>query len=753
MPALLAIPRRSTFPIQWTPALVKYINSAYDEDGNLYSADAQALDNLRQQAITSPSLETLFTYYSQLTFVCSRFPLNIGLEFAWLTAFQPTQPPVVHPNLFFEKSCILFSIGAVYSQLGCTEQRLSSDSIRKACSYFQQAAGCFKYIQREIVPDMRVVPMCDVSPAVLGTLIHLMLAQAQECVWQKAVMEHLKHGTIARLAIKVADFYESVLREMPSCIPEDWQTYTRIKASYFVAVAQYHKANECISQGRYGEEIGRLRVAEKANRCALDLIISSFQLIQHGVMHAGFVNEVRQLEEVIEHDLIRAEKDNDIVYVETVPEEAQLSPILRSDMVKPIIPPDLLEPAYWKKHPEVEIRRPLFQALVPFAVHQAASMYKDKKDQAVAEITASCAKLSEEATQLMEEFNLPFSMDVMDVTILPVNLMSCAEEVQHEGGIQSLKDMLEKIQELSKKNVDFIEEGFNVLEDENEQDEILQRQYGSLWARPSSKSLTGPLLSQGARFHDTIQAAQKADRIVRAKVTNWGKAIELLSRPVSEIKANLPFTKDDPHYPQLEVLVNQLRDAVEKIQTAKHEHNKISQDAETLSASDDISEPLLVKADALTGGSPIIKMEPEQFGDVFEAQLAKYAPLNTKLQMCVKDHAENLTHLRDLYEQFSLVAQGSHLAVKREKTVKNLEQAFLKFKEIRTNLVEGIKFYSQYTDTLSKFRDSCTDYAFARRMEASELARSGASPADSLFPFSRCSLLIQGRTKETVKMT
>ncbi|KAL0089808.1 hypothetical protein F4703DRAFT_1842785 [Phycomyces blakesleeanus] len=77
MPALLAIPRRSTFPIQWTPALVKYINSAYDEDGNLYSADAQALDNLRQQAITSPSLETLFTYYSQLTFVCSRFPLNV----------------------------------------------------------------------------------------------------------------------------------------------------------------------------------------------------------------------------------------------------------------------------------------------------------------------------------------------------------------------------------------------------------------------------------------------------------------------------------------------------------------------------------------------------------------------------------------------------------------------------------------------------------------------------------------------------
>lgn len=61
---------------------------------------------------------------------------------------------------------------------------------------------------------------------------------------------------------------------------------------------------------------------------------------------------------------------------------------------------------------------------------------------------------------------------------LPKRLVDYAEEVQHEGGIQSLHDMMQKIQVLSKKTTNLIEEGFNALEEENEQDAILSRQYG-----------------------------------------------------------------------------------------------------------------------------------------------------------------------------------------------------------------------------------------------------------------------------------
>jgi hypothetical protein len=61
---------------------------------------------------------------------------------------------------------------------------------------------------------------------------------------------------------------------------------------------------------------------------------------------------------------------------------------------------------------------------------------------------------------------------------LPKKLVEHAEEVHDEGGIQSLYDMLQKVQRMSKNNLDLIEEGFNALEEENEQDALLSREYG-----------------------------------------------------------------------------------------------------------------------------------------------------------------------------------------------------------------------------------------------------------------------------------
>lgn len=76
----------------------------------------------------------------------------------------------------------------------------------------------------------------------------------------------------------------------------------------------------------------------------------------------------------------------------------------------------------------------------------------------------------------MHDLCLPYALDIVDS--LPKRLVDYAEEVQHEGGIQSLHDMMQKIQVLSKKTTNLIEEGFNALEEENEQDAVLSRQYG-----------------------------------------------------------------------------------------------------------------------------------------------------------------------------------------------------------------------------------------------------------------------------------
>lgn len=91
--------------------------------------------------------------------------------------------------------------------------------------------------------------------------------------------------------------------------------------------------------------------------------------------------------------------------------------------------------------------------------------------------------------RLCEQLKLPACIDVVDPETVPETLTACAEEVQHEGGGQAIRDMLNKVQQMSIKNMQLVDDGFNMLEEENEQDEIFRRQYGN--CKSFSMVLTG----------------------------------------------------------------------------------------------------------------------------------------------------------------------------------------------------------------------------------------------------------------------
>jgi programmed cell death 6-interacting protein len=85
---------------------------------------------------------------------------------------------------------VLYDIGALYSQLATAQSRTTADSLKRACQYFQQAAGIFEHLSGQ-TNDLRLPPgvvVDDFSESTVSTLKFLMLAQAQECFWQKAVL-------------------------------------------------------------------------------------------------------------------------------------------------------------------------------------------------------------------------------------------------------------------------------------------------------------------------------------------------------------------------------------------------------------------------------------------------------------------------------------------------------------------------------------------------------------------------------------
>ena len=89
-------------------------------------------------------------------------------------------------NGAYEKCCILFNIGSLLSQIACSQNLSNDDGLKTAAKYFQQSSGIFSHLKDIAFPQMNTLPTPDLSVDCLATLSAIMLAQAQDCFYQKA---------------------------------------------------------------------------------------------------------------------------------------------------------------------------------------------------------------------------------------------------------------------------------------------------------------------------------------------------------------------------------------------------------------------------------------------------------------------------------------------------------------------------------------------------------------------------------------
>lgn len=54
---------------------------------------------------------------------------------------------IAQASLSFERICVLFNVGAMYSQIAANQNVEYDDGLKLATKYFQQAAGTFQYVK------------------------------------------------------------------------------------------------------------------------------------------------------------------------------------------------------------------------------------------------------------------------------------------------------------------------------------------------------------------------------------------------------------------------------------------------------------------------------------------------------------------------------------------------------------------------------------------------------------------------------
>ena len=89
----------------------------------------------------------------------------------------------------YEKASVLFNVAAIYSQMGTSERLWTADGLKNASVYFQKAAGVFTFV-RDVLGSrfkVKIEESSDLHESTLSAMISLMLAQAAECYYEKAV--------------------------------------------------------------------------------------------------------------------------------------------------------------------------------------------------------------------------------------------------------------------------------------------------------------------------------------------------------------------------------------------------------------------------------------------------------------------------------------------------------------------------------------------------------------------------------------
>ncbi|RYP70854.1 hypothetical protein DL769_004829 [Monosporascus sp. CRB-8-3] len=727
---ILAVPFRKGTQLSLSSAVRKYISAKYDQHPDMFHHDLEAIDDLRRNAVNvreaHPSgIRELQAYAAHLVWMSGKFPIDIGADFTWYPSLgYNTERPIVHNNLQFELANILFNLAVLYSQLAIASNRSDTDGLKTAASYFSQAAGVLRHLKDQVIPELRTTPPEDMDEQSLESLIQLQLAQGQECYWHKAVMDGYKDASIAKLAAKVSDFYnlagEAAMRSQ--AISGGWIHHMSAKHHHFAAAAQYRAACDCLEKRKYGEEVARLRDA-------VSCVNEGLKENRGGYLNKAVVADLNELKRKVEEDLKRAEWDNDRIYLNPEPSKAELKILDRAIMASPRVPAQVAKPLDYLGE-KGEFGSALFTKLVPYSVHIAVSIYEERRDRLVNQnIIGELESLNERIHEILSSLSLPGSIQAFEKPLgLPGTLVQHAEEIRQADAIHKLQRCFADIDKLRAADIAVFEEGKELLQAEEEEDMRLRKKFGTdRWTRPESRAEP----TQGAKLWNQVAEAEgwfansaSSDGVVREKFYGIEPMLAVLAGPDRGIMDFVPSSRRIEIPETLKPTINRLRSAYHDVTRLESRRRRKADTLREKARSDDINSDIRAEAARLERSNTVgTALVPAHFEAFFEKRLdSLYEP---ELELVHKEAQEQerlATELARAHREFEgqkRAAGGGNR--EREQALQRLENAYLKYKELVSNVEVGRKFYNDLSRIVGGFRDNARSFAAARRREARAL--------------------------------
>eukprot|EP00741_Cyanophora_paradoxa_P012370 tig00020610_g11953.t1 len=701
--------KKAADKIEYAKFLGRFIEANYPKD--LAASSQNALRDLQQASdavraigqADEVSRDLLKAYLAQVDFAGQHFPMldvasspQIKTEFVWYDAFN-TKKRSSSYSLHLERAAATFNLAAIHSQMGASLALGGSpDGLKIACSAFQSAAGAFQFLRDAVVPQLLAPPTPDLSSECLAALVALMLAQAQACFCDRAARDGMKAGIIAKLSAQAHTYFQEA--QMAFALPSLASSFEKsplpllaqVQSLRWAADAQYRQALACQEAQRFGEGVARLQQAT-------NFVKEGIKLASKGASAAA-QDELSRLAAIIARALETATRENNTIYVEPVPQAAQLAPIERKPMVRAAGP----EEAGCAGAGGAAAGSDPWVRLVPVHVQKAQGELQGAVQRLVGEVTAEADRQTTLAKKKLEEKGLPSSLSPFDpeASVLPDSLHAAIVDIRSNAG----KDPHLQLLDLQTMNAQLCREDEamfagieKALEDEEAADGAARRQAGTRWSRPQSRPLAKVYWEELSKHRVNLQRAKTSDAVVQQKLEAHRDLLEKLTRSDAELRRMTPQL-------QLQAGSTVGSEAPALLELCREV------DA-VLAAREALIQELRIAANAA-------RVAPES--PQVEAALRPLDALRGRFEENYGRQRRALDAIDSAWSRFQGAAPDFVKA--RGALVAEMDRAVAMYREIHGNYKEGIEFYSAFQDALRTLKLRVEDWTMGRRLELEDHA-------------------------------
>lgn len=509
----------------------------------MYAKEINQLEGLRSSAVRPikdvTGCSTLKRYFCQLHFLVSRFPMHkdgeAAVRFSWKDVYANMVCSL--PDISLEMVSILYNIGALHSQLGASDNRTTSDGMKMSCTHFQCAAWAFQHVREEYPQAVEL----DLPPYMMSFMYQLCLAQAQECILEKSMMDNRKATIIAKVAVQTVDYYKQALKPLVECQSDDnsfveiissklykkWEKYLKFKVSYHGSIALLYQGQQAEEQQKMGERVAYYQAAFDK--------LEEARKLSKGLDNAEAVNEALTFaHDVIEGKRKAAKNENEFIYHEEVPNIALLSDVKGASLVKGI--PFNVN--------DSEVSGPdIFARIVPMKAHESSSLYSEEKAKLLRKIGATIDDKDEE----LESFLSTLQLDGLqpESSHFPQELIDrCAALSAKPDAIQNLVDAMHKLSDIYHDVEGMLTDIREMLQEEEMHEKEYQQLVGK---RPPSIAATD-LTREANKYQEAHAKASESNQTLHKAMVLHIANLQLLSLPLKELESQIPSVIVDCEY-------------------------------------------------------------------------------------------------------------------------------------------------------------------------------------------------------------